>query len=224
MLYKISPFGNTLTYMLGARILWNLPIFSFLKKVSGIHTFFASVIVRYLILSENLYFTNKDSKLVPCPPLASCCLNSNLLSFQFCLRVIWKWYSCNIREIVRDVDSRDTILTSSILENPRTNTLTKTSVAASVKNQNKLINHADDNLLALSSPFLANSQRFHDHVGVSLLQNISFIFTAAHKNSIDFLLFSLGPKLKTKIGLHTTTHHQPPPPHQYLSCYWPDLD
>ena len=145
MLYKISPFGNTLTYMLGARMLWNLPIFSFLKKVSGIHTFFASVIVRYLILSKNLYFTNIDNKFVqPCPPLASCCLNSNLLSFQFCLRVIWKWYSCNIREIVRDINSCDTILTSSILENPRTNMLTKTSVAASVKSQNKLINHADD--------------------------------------------------------------------------------
>ena len=65
--------------------------------------------------------------------------------------------------------------------------LTKTSVAASVKSQNKLINHADDNLLALSSPFLANSQRFHDHVGVSLLQNISFIFAAADKIGIDFL-------------------------------------
>ena len=60
MLYKISPFGNILTYMFGARILWNLPIFSFLKNVSGIHTFFASVIVRYLILSEISNFTNKN--------------------------------------------------------------------------------------------------------------------------------------------------------------------
>ena len=35
------------------RIVWNLPIFSFLKKVSGIQTLLASVMVRYLIFPDN---------------------------------------------------------------------------------------------------------------------------------------------------------------------------
>ena len=37
------------------------------------------------------------------------------------------------------------------------------------------------------------------------------------------LLFSLGPKLNTKIGLHTH-HHKELLDQQYLSCYWPDFD
>ncbi len=42
-----------LIYTFGTSMLWNLPSFSFLKKVSGIQTFLASVIVRYLILPGN---------------------------------------------------------------------------------------------------------------------------------------------------------------------------
>ena len=40
------------------------------------------------------------------------------------------------------------------------------------------------------------------------------------------MLFSLGPKLNTKIGLHTTTTttHKELLDQQYLSCYWPDFD
>ena len=39
-------------------------------------------------------------------------------------------------------------------------------------------------------------------------------------------LFSLGPKLNTKISFHTTTttHHKELLDQQYLSCYWPDFD
>ena len=39
-------------------------------------------------------------------------------------------------------------------------------------------------------------------------------------------LFSLGPKLNTKIGSHTTTthHHKELLDQQYISCYWPDFD
>ena len=50
MLQRTSPSGKTLTYRLGVRMVWNLPIFSLRKKVSGIHTLLASVIVRYFIL------------------------------------------------------------------------------------------------------------------------------------------------------------------------------
>ena len=52
ILYRTSPSGNIRMYTLGTRMLWKRPSFSFLKKVSGIQTFFASVIVRYLIRSE----------------------------------------------------------------------------------------------------------------------------------------------------------------------------
>ena len=37
-------------------MLWKAPIFSFLKKVSGIHTLLESVRVRYLIRSEKIVF------------------------------------------------------------------------------------------------------------------------------------------------------------------------
>ena len=50
MLQRTSPSGKTLTQRLGVRMVWNLPIFSLRKKVSGIHTLLASVIVRYFIL------------------------------------------------------------------------------------------------------------------------------------------------------------------------------
>ena len=49
ILYNTSPLGKTRMYRFGARILWNLPTFSFLKKVSGIHILLASVMVKYRI-------------------------------------------------------------------------------------------------------------------------------------------------------------------------------
>ena len=38
------------------------------------------------------------------------------------------------------------------------------------------------------------------------------------------LLFRLGPKLNTKIGLHTTTHHKELLDQKYLSCDCPFFD
>ena len=52
MLKSTSPSGKILMYKFGVRMLWKAPIFSFLKKVSGIHTLLESVRVRYLIRSE----------------------------------------------------------------------------------------------------------------------------------------------------------------------------
>jgi len=43
-------------------MLWKRPSFSFLKNVSGIHTFLASVIVRYLILAKKLIILNSRVK------------------------------------------------------------------------------------------------------------------------------------------------------------------
>ena len=75
ILYRTSPFGNTRMYKLGWMILWNCPFFSFRKKVSGIQTFFESVMVRYFIL-----------------PWRS--LKAKRLSFHCWRKVIWTLYSC----------------------------------------------------------------------------------------------------------------------------------
>ena len=52
MLQRTSPLGKTRTQRFGVRMLWNLAIFSFLKKVSGIQTLLASVMVRQRILPD----------------------------------------------------------------------------------------------------------------------------------------------------------------------------
>ena len=45
-------------------MLWNLPSFSFLKKVSGIQTFLASVIVKYFIRPKNIYDINDINPII----------------------------------------------------------------------------------------------------------------------------------------------------------------
>ena len=138
MLYKTSPFGKILTYKFGAKMLWKLPIFSFLKKVSGIHILVASINVKYLILSGasmvfifNIWyvFNGWMAGTLPFPSFPLIC---NLSSFHFCLRVIWNLYSWfkSLSAKVRLVIIY-TILTSLISEKPLTKILTKMSVAAS---------------------------------------------------------------------------------------------
>ena len=51
ILQSTLPLGKIRMQTFGTRILWKRPSFSFRKNVSGIHTFLASVIVRYWILA-----------------------------------------------------------------------------------------------------------------------------------------------------------------------------
>ena len=68
-------------YKFGCIILWNCPFFSLRKKVSGIHTFFESVMVKYFIL-----------------PLRS--LKARRLSFHCWRKVIWTLYSCKDEKVM----------------------------------------------------------------------------------------------------------------------------
>ena len=68
-------------YKFGCIILWNCPFFSLRKKVSGIHTFFESVMVKYFIL-----------------PLRS--LKARRLSFHCWRKVIWTLYSCEDEKVM----------------------------------------------------------------------------------------------------------------------------
>ena len=66
ILYKISPFGNILTYTLGTIISCLLASFSFRKNVSGIQTLVGSVNVRYLRCpfkkKEKIFFSSEMIK------------------------------------------------------------------------------------------------------------------------------------------------------------------
>lgn len=136
ILYSTSPLGWILTYRFGVRISWNLPIFSFLKKLSGCQIFRTSVSVKYLILSVTDSIQSSDP--APCPRyLLHSCYPAFLWTpvgdrstsvselFGICTPVITRTDKHTLTY------GRYTILTSLISENPRTKMLTKTSVAAS---------------------------------------------------------------------------------------------
>ena len=63
ILQSTLPLGKIRMQTFGTRILWKRPSFSFRKNVSGIHTFLASVIVRYWILAviESRFYTVQHS-------------------------------------------------------------------------------------------------------------------------------------------------------------------
>ena len=81
ILYKISPFGNILTYTLGTIISCLLASFSFRKNVSGIQTLVGSVNVRYLRCpfkeKEKVFFSSEMIK------------SHYILLYHVCHQSIW---------------------------------------------------------------------------------------------------------------------------------------
>ena len=140
MLYSTSPFGKILTYKLGARMLWKLPIFSFLKKVSGIQILEESISVKYLMLSAmvevNPVVTISTEWI---DTLTFAVAATTQLSFELQSLVIPLLSQCYLELVLLQMTKLDshfmilksTIFTSLISEKPRTKILTKIKVAAS---------------------------------------------------------------------------------------------
>ena len=72
-------------------IFWNRPILSFLKGclASMIFSRHCEVLI-YEVIHK---FCRERLQIIPRSPFARFCFKSSLISFQLCLRLIWKWYS-----------------------------------------------------------------------------------------------------------------------------------